>query len=119
MIVSAKACCASCAAGGRCAGAGMGWGWDDLNPITLAKDVGNSVVSAVGSVATNIAEQVDKTVGLTLGTGLKAAGTAQQLLKPAGADTPVAPVSYTPLVIGGLAAAGLLVWAMLPKKERA
>ena len=114
MIISG-ACCSDCARPAR----GLGWGWDDLNPITLAKDAGNALVDAVGSVAMNVVNKVDTVTKKTLETTLAAGQTVRQLSQPAsgGSADDIPGVSYLPLALGGVAAAGLLLWAFSGRKK--
>lgn len=111
-------CCLGCAdCSDRSSERGLGWGWDDLNPITFAGDVVNSAVSAVGSVASNVATQVDKTAKTALGTALSASSAARSLVSPQGSGAPAPEVSFTPLLVGGAAAAGLLLLALGKKRK--
>jgi hypothetical protein len=118
-------CCAGCASGGGCRSGsmgrarGLGWGWDDLNPVTLAKDVGNNVVDAVGSVAGNVASTVDRVTKTTLGTALAAGATVRQLSSPSTQPVDVPTTSYLPIAVGGGAALFLLLLATKKKKPAA
>ncbi len=98
----------------------MGSFWDWVNPVTSAKKVGNAVVDAVGSVAQNVAGQVDTFAKKTLETTLASGAAIRQLSKPQGdpslGDPPT--VNYVPLAIGGAAAAGLLLWALMGRKKK-
>ena len=117
MIVGTGACCSDCARPAR----GLGWGWSDLNPITAFKDVGNAVVDAVGSVALNAATKADDFSKKTFETTLAAGHTVRQLSQASqeasGDPADIPAVSYLPLALGGVAAAGLLLWAFKGRKK--
>lgn len=117
MIVGTGACCSDCARPAR----GLGWGWSDLNPITAFKDVSNSVIDAAGSVAMNVATKADEFSKKTFETTLAAGHTVRQLSQASqeasGDSADIPGVSYLPLALGGVAAAGLLLWAFKGRKK--
>lgn len=115
MIISGL-CCKDCAGGPP---RGLGWGWDDLNPITFAKDAGNALVDAVGDVAMNVVTKVDTVTKKTFETTLSAGQTVRQLSQASssGSADDIPGVSYLPLAVGGVAAAGLLLWAFSGRKK--
>lgn len=113
MILSSSSCCSDCAQG-----AGMGAWYDYVNPIKSISKVGGAVVDALGEVAGKVADNVDSFAKKTLSTTLTSGAAARSLLKPQGEGGAADPqVSYTPLAVGGLAAAGLLLWALTSKKK--
>lgn len=117
MILGGAPCCDDCASSSS-SSRGMGAWYDWINPITSISKVGGAVVDAVGGVAGKVADQVDSFAKKTLSTTLTSGAAARQLLKPQGDGAAADPeVSYTPLAVGGLAAAGLLLWAFTKKRH--
>lgn len=101
-------CCEDCHTG-----AGMGSWSSWANPF----EVVNKIVSGAGSVAMNIVNQTDAVVQKSLQTAKNGGATIRSTLQPQGSQVAAPPgVSYAPLALGGLAAAGLLWWALAPKK---
>lgn len=113
MILGMGACCASCETAPR--SRGLGWGWSDLyNPFDLANDV----VSSAGGVAMNVVTQVDSVTKKTLETAIAGGQAVRQISSPQSGGGELPTVSYLPLALGGVAAAGLLLWAVSGRKKK-
>jgi hypothetical protein len=97
----------------------MGSWYDDLNPINLARSVINSTVDAAGSIALNVASQVDTVAKKTLQTTLASGAAIRQLSSPQTSSVPadLPELSYVPIAVGGVVAAGLLLWAFKGRKH--